>query len=120
MLKEEFESIAKRTVTADQYKAIEALYLDSNMDKYAFVKSIKGMLKSIPEQHNHPKLVMAYHNTYGDMRTPNRCYYLTVMVELVDVNIRSGKRTVKVIPNSFECRSGYDLTDWDRNLEIIR
>lgn len=120
MMKHEFESIVNRTVTDEQYKAIEALYLDSNLDKFAFAKSIKGMLKSIPEQHKRTELVMACHNKLGDMLTPNHAYYLTVLVELVDVNIKTGKRTVKVIPNSFELRSGYDISDWDAYLEIIR
>lgn len=118
MLREEFERIAGRTVTAEQYKHIEALYMDSNVDKYSFVKSIKPLLKTLPEVKKHPVLVMARHNYYGNMRTPNGCYYMTVKVELIDVNIRSGKRTVRVIPDSFDFTYGYDLTDWDRHLII--
>lgn len=41
MMKHEFEAVAKRTVTDEQYKAIEALYMESTLDKYEFVKSIK-------------------------------------------------------------------------------
>lgn len=49
MMKHEFEELAGRTVTNEQYKAIETLYMESNLTKPEFVKSIKQMLKSIPE-----------------------------------------------------------------------
>lgn len=49
MNKQEFEAIAKREVTSEQYKAIEALYMESTMNKYDFVASIKPMLKGLPE-----------------------------------------------------------------------
>ena len=120
MLKEEFEALAKRTVTNEQYKMIEGLYMASDLDKQTFVKSIKTMLNSIPEEHHRQTLVMAIHNKFGEMTTPNGCWYLTVLVELIDISIKSGKKIVKVIPNSFECRYGYDLNDWDRNLEVLR
>ena len=119
MMKEEFEQIANRSVTPEQYKHIESLYLDSTLNKYDFVKSIKGLLKAIPEQRNYPVLIMGYHNQYGDMLTPNHAYYMTVEVQLIDVNIKTGKRTVKVVPDSMQFLTHYDLTDWDRNLEII-
>lgn len=120
MMKSEFEQISGRTVTPEQYHHIEQLYLDSTMNKYDFIKSIKGMLKTIPEQVNYPVLVMAVHNQYGDTRTPNHAYYMTVKVNLINVDIRTGKRTVKVIPNSFECMIGYDISDWDHNIVVIK
>lgn len=49
MMKHEFEELAGRTVTNDQYKAIETLYMESNMTKQEFVKSVQPMLKAIPE-----------------------------------------------------------------------
>lgn len=48
MMKSEFESLAGRNVTDEQYKAIETLYMSSNLEKAEFVKSIRTMLKSIP------------------------------------------------------------------------
>lgn len=119
MLKEEFERIAKRTVTQEQYNMIEGLYYESNLNKEEFVKSIKTLLKSIPEESKHTVLTMGVHNMYGDMVTPNGAYYMTVKVELIDVNIKTGKKIVKVIPDTFEMTYHIDLTDWDRNLEII-
>ena len=120
MLKREFEALAKRTVTNEQYEAIEALYMESDLSKMEFVKSIKGLLNSIPEQHSRTVLTMAQHNMYGDMKTPNGCYYMTTQVELIDVDIKTGKKTVKAIPNTFELKSTYDITDWDLGLEIIQ
>lgn len=113
MMKYEFEALVGRTVTPDQYKAIEALYIDSTMSKQDFVKSIKPLLKGIPEVKKSPVLTMAFHNCYGDMKTPNGCYYLTKQVELLNVDIRAGKKHVRIIPDSFELRSSYDMTDWD-------
>lgn len=118
MMKYEFEELAGRTVTNEQYKMIEALYMESSMTKQEFVKSIKGMLKGIPEQHNYSVMTMGVHNAYGDILTPNGAYYMTVQVELINVNIKTGKKLVRVIPNSFAMRSSIDLTDWDHNLEI--
>lgn len=49
MMKSEFEMLAGRKVTSEQYDVIEALYMESELDKHEFVKSMKGILKSIPE-----------------------------------------------------------------------
>lgn len=49
MMKSEFESLAGRAVTDEQYKAIETLYMSSNLEKAEFVKSIRTTLKSIPQ-----------------------------------------------------------------------
>lgn len=49
MMKSEFENLAGRAVTNEQYRAIETLYMSSNLEKAEFVKSIRTMLKSIPQ-----------------------------------------------------------------------
>ena len=49
MMKSEFENLAGRAVTNEQYRAIETLYMSSNLEKTEFVKSIRTMLKSIPQ-----------------------------------------------------------------------
>ena len=49
MLKSEFESLAGRAVTNEQYRAIEILYMSSNLEKAEFVKSMRPMLKNIPQ-----------------------------------------------------------------------
>lgn len=40
MMKSEFENLAGRAVTNEQYRAIETLYMSSNLEKTEFVKSI--------------------------------------------------------------------------------
>lgn len=88
MTKNEFEKIAKRNVTDEQYKAIETLYMASDLDKYEFTKSIKGLLKSIPEENNSEKLII------GVKQMPNGTW-LTYEAELIDFNIETGKVEVK-------------------------
>lgn len=38
MMKSEFENLAGREVTDEQYRAIETLYMSSNLEKTEFVK----------------------------------------------------------------------------------
>ena len=45
MMKSEFEKLAGRAVTDEQYRAIEILYMSSNLEKSEFVKSMRPMLK---------------------------------------------------------------------------
>lgn len=49
MMKSEFENLAGRAVTDEQYRAIEILYMSSNLEKAEFVKSMRPMLKNIPQ-----------------------------------------------------------------------
>jgi len=48
-MKSEFEKLAGRAVTDEQYRAIEILYMSSNLEKSEFVKSMRPMLKNIPQ-----------------------------------------------------------------------
>lgn len=88
MNKQEFETIAKRTVTNEQYKAIETLYMASNLDKVAFVKSIKEMLKAMPEETNGAKIIV------GVKAMPNGTW-MTYEAEIINVNIKTGMVEVK-------------------------
>nr|WP_317362505.1 hypothetical protein [uncultured Blautia sp.] len=76
MMKYEFESLAGRNVTDEQYKAIETLYMSSNLEKVEFVKSIRTMLKSIPQPEKKKDIKrMAVRDRSGYRKTPNGCYY---------------------------------------------
>ena len=88
MTKNEFEKIAKRNVTDEQYKAIETLYMASDLDKYEFTKSIKELLKSVPEESKTKKLII------GVKQMPNGTW-LTYEAELIDFNIETGKVEVR-------------------------
>lgn len=63
MMKSEFENLAGREVTNEQYRAIETLYMSSNLEKAEFVKSIRTMLKSIPQLERKKR-----HQTNGSKR----------------------------------------------------
>lgn len=96
MMKSEFESLAGRNVTDEQYKAIETLYMSSNLEKAEFVKSIRTMLKSIPQPEKKKDIKrMAVRDRSGYRKTPNGCYYHIEYVELVDIDIKTGKYIIK-------------------------
>lgn len=48
MMKSEFESLAGRNVTDEQYKAIETLYMSSNLEKAEFVKKHQNNAQEHP------------------------------------------------------------------------
>lgn len=76
MMKSEFENLAGRAVTNEQYRAIETLYMSSNLEKAEFVKSIRTMLKSIPQPERKKDIKrMVVRDRSGYRMTPNGCYY---------------------------------------------
>lgn len=88
MMKSEFENLAGREVTNEQYRAIETLYMSSNLEKAEFVKSIRTMLKSIPQPERKKDIKrMVVRDRSGYRKTPNGCYYHIEYVELVDIDI---------------------------------
>ena len=113
MMKHEFEQLAGREVTPEQYMAIETLYMSSNLNKQDFVKSIRPMLKSIPQPERKKDIKkMCVRDRSGFRKTPNGCYYHIEYVELVDVDIETGKYIVKELEEKdFEklSREGHDL-----------
>ena len=113
MLKSEFESLAGRAVTNEQYRAIEILYMSSNLEKAEFVKSTRPMLKNIPlpeKKKDIKRMVVRDHS--GFRKTPNGCYYHIEYVELVDIDIKTGKYIIKPLEEKdFEqlAKDGHDL-----------
>ena len=113
MLKSEFESLAGRAVTNEQYRAIEILYMSSNLEKAEFVKSMRPMLKNIPhpeKKKDIKRMVVRDHS--GFRKTPNGCYYHIEYVELVDIDIKTGKYIIKPLEEKdFEqlAKDGHDL-----------
>lgn len=72
MMKSEFENLAGREVTNEQYRAIETLYMSSNLEKAEFVKSIRTMLKSIPQPERKKDIKrMVVRDRSGYRKTPN-------------------------------------------------
>jgi hypothetical protein len=37
----------------------------------------------------------------------------TVQVELIDINIKTGRRIFRIIPDTYAIRQDYDITEWD-------
>ena len=112
-MKHEFEALAKREVTDEQFEAIEKLYMSSTLNKQDFVKSIRPMLKTISEPEKEKNIQKMYvRDRSGCRKTPNGCYYHIEYVELVDVDIKTGKFIVKELEDrDFEklSREGKDL-----------
>ena len=104
MMKSEFEALAKRTVTTIQYKAIETLYIECDLDKYEFVKMIKPLLKSIPEKRKNNRVLV------GVKAMPNGTW-MTYEAELVDVNIKTGKIEVRRLTEN-RCWAEVDYDIW--------
>jgi len=105
MLKAECEKLIKRILTAEQYQAIEILYMDSLLDKVKFCKALKPIIKAIPLRKTERKVIqIGVTDRAGNFQTPNNCWWHTKLVEVVDVDIKSGKTKVKEIPNSYDCR----------------
>ena len=120
MMKAEFERIAKRTVTDKQYDAIEALYMDSNLDKYAFVKSIKGMLKSIPEVEPEREIVrVTITDNSGYEHTPNGCWLHTIKAEVVGIEISTGKILLRKIEDSYQLDTWCEYHYWDERIKWV-
>lgn len=72
MNKFEFENLSGRSVTEEQYKAIEILYMSSDLGKAEFVRDHSGFIK-----------------------TPNGCYFHIKYVEVLDIDIKTGKYIIK-------------------------
>ena len=81
MMKSEFENLAGREVTDEQYRAIETLYMSSNLEKTEFVKSMKPILKNIPQPEKKKDIKrMVVRDRSGYRKTPNGCYYHEKMI----------------------------------------
>ena len=116
MMKSEFENLAGRAVTDEQYRAIEILYMSSNLEKAEFVKSMRPMLKNIPQPEKKKDIKrMVVRDHSGFRKTPNGCYYHIEYVELVDIDIKTGKYIIKPLEEKdFEqlAKDGHNL-DFD-------
>ena len=81
MMKSEFENLAGREVTDEQYRAIETLYMSSNLEKTEFVKSMKPILKNIPQPEKKKDIKrMVVRDRSGYRKTPNGGYYHAIEI----------------------------------------
>ena len=57
MLKEEFERLVKKEVTAEEFDAWEAAYMSSDADKFEFCRKVAPLVKGKPEVKRYAYLV---------------------------------------------------------------
>lgn len=96
MMKQEFERLAKIEVTEETYtKVIEPMYLATDLSKQDFIKLLNLKALEAPKVKEKNIKKMLVRDRSGYMKTPNGCYYHIEYVELVDVDIRTGKFIVK-------------------------
>lgn len=96
MMKEEFERLANIEVTWETYsKVIEPMYIAADLPKQEFIKLLNLKALAKPKVKDIKK--MCVRNRCGERRTPNGCYFYIEYVELVDIDIRTGKFIVKAL-----------------------
>lgn len=95
MMHHEFEQIAGYEVSYEDYtNIIEPMYMATNLSKQDFVKTIN---RKAFEKKPEPVEIIKYmrvRNRLGEMMTPNGCWYYIEPVNLVDVDIKTGKFVV--------------------------
>jgi hypothetical protein len=122
MMKHEFERIAGYKVTVEDYEnIIEPMYMATNLSKEDFAKTLnkKFFTDRLPKTPKNIKR-MRVRNRMGSPTTPNGCYTYIEWVELIDVDIRTGKCIVKALEdedlrkiaeqgNSLDTAYGFDM-----------
>lgn len=98
MMKVEFERLAGIEVTSETYETIiEPMYMATNLSKADFIKTLNLKQLAKKKEHNPILKRMGTRDNSGHCFTPNGCYLWFDWVELVDVNIKTGKFVVKPI-----------------------
>lgn len=99
MMQREFEALAGITVTAADYdNIIEPMYMATGLDKQNFIKTLnlKFFKNRVPKAPKNIKKMLVRDRS-GYTKTPNGCYYHIQYVELVDVDIATGKFIIKAL-----------------------
>ncbi len=132
MMQHEFEALAGYRVTADDYNnIIEPMYMATNMTKEDFIKTLdrKFFTDRVPKTPKNIKR-MRVRNRMGSPITPNGCYTYIEWVELIDVDIKTGKCIIKALEdedlrqiaeqgNSLDTAYGFDM-DYTRCIDTKR
>lgn len=96
MMKQEFEELAKINVTWETYsKIIEPMYIAADLPKQEFIKLLNLKALAAPKVKEKCIKKMCVRDRSGYMKTPNGCWYHIEYVELVDIDIATGKFIVK-------------------------
>ena len=97
MMYDEFVNISGLNVTYKDYENIvEPMYMSTDMSKQEFIKfispSVKALVKSYPKVKTIRKMLVR--DKSGFKTTPNNCWYHINYVELVNIDIKTGKYIV--------------------------
>ena len=115
MMKEEFERLAKIEVSQETYsKVIEPMYLATDLSMQEFVKLLNVKAFALPKSEAKNIKKMRIRDRSGYTKTPNGCWYHIKYVELVDIDIKTGKYIVK----SLEEKDLQKLADEGRDLHF--
>lgn len=96
MMKFEFEKIAGYEVSQETYdNVIEPMYLATNLSKSEFVKLLNRKALELKKEYKPTVKKMLVRDRAGYTMTPNGCYYHIQYVDMVGVDIRTGKIIVK-------------------------
>ena len=98
MMHNEFIEMSGLNVSYKDYtEIVEPMYMAvENMSKQDFIKSITPSVKALIKEYPKVKTIkkMLVRDRSGYRKTPNGCWYHIEYVELVDVDIRTGKYIV--------------------------
>lgn len=126
MMQHEFEALAKIKVTTEDYdQIIEPMYMATEMSKADFIKTLnlKFFASRVPKAPKNIKKMLVRDRS-GYRMTPNGCYYHIEYVELVDVDIRTGKYIIKALEDEdLEklSREGHDLNlGYDFDMDYLQ
>ena len=103
MMHQEFERIAGYEVSFEDYtNIIEPMYMATTLSKEEFVKTLnrKAFEKKEERIANIKKMGVRDHSGYR--RTPNGCYIHIQYVDLIDVDIKTGKFIIKELTEEQE------------------
>lgn len=120
MMKHEFEELAGIKVTNETYdNIIEPMYYATEMSKRDFIKCLNLKAFAVKEVRKPCVKKMLVRDRSGYTKTPNNCYYHIQYVDMVDVDIRTGKNVIAPLDDetlyeisrthSLDCGYDYDF-----------
>lgn len=121
MMKCEFERIAGYEVSDKTYnEIIEPMYLATELSKRDFVKLLNRKALETKKVRKPNIKCMLVRDRSGYTKTPNGCYYHIQYVDMVDVDIKTGKiviaplddETLREIGRTHDLNNGYHF-DFD-------
>lgn len=95
MLKSEFEKLVGRNVTDNLYRAIESIYMESDLTKQEFCRVFGPVVDAIRKPYRDKMIkCMKVRDRSGFEKTPNGCWFHVKYVELVDIDVSTGRYVV--------------------------